>query len=88
MKAENLTWPEFAELSKTMTSVIIPWGSMEAHGTHLPLSTDTIVANYLAKLIAEKIDALIFEPKTPNRIKNECLCALPFLRGCGNCSEI
>ncbi|NVM30388.1 MAG: creatininase family protein [Candidatus Helarchaeota archaeon] len=59
MKAENLTWPEFKELSKTMKTVIIPWGSMEAHGTHLPLSTDTIVANHIAELIAEKINALI-----------------------------
>jgi creatinine amidohydrolase len=58
MRFENLTWTEFGEIRKSIKTVIIPWGAFEAHGTHLPLSTDTIIADYIAELIAEKIKAL------------------------------
>jgi len=44
MILEQLTMDEFAEgLQKTRT-VLIPFGSMEEHGSHLPLSTDTLQA--------------------------------------------
>lgn len=59
MKYEHLTWVEFKELIQSIKTIIIPWGSLEAHGTHLPLATDTIIANYFAELIAEKINAMV-----------------------------
>lgn len=39
--------------------VIIPVGSTEQHGPHLPLGTDTIIASELANRVAEKIDAYV-----------------------------
>ena len=62
MKFENLTWVKFKELSESIKTVIIPWGALEAHGTHLPLSTDTIIANHIAKLISEKVNAFLLPP--------------------------
>ncbi|MDX1373273.1 MAG: creatininase family protein, partial [Nitrososphaeraceae archaeon] len=38
--------------------VILPVGSLEQHGNHLPVSTDSIIAQYLAENVAEKIDAV------------------------------
>lgn len=38
---------------------ILPVGTLEAHGPHLPLSTDTICATGLALRVAEKLDALV-----------------------------
>lgn len=38
--------------------IIIPIGSLEQHGPHLPVSTDTIIIEHLAKNIAEKIQSL------------------------------
>lgn len=38
--------------------VILPVGSLEQHGNHLPVSTDSIIAEYLAENVAEKIDAV------------------------------
>jgi creatinine amidohydrolase len=34
-------------------------GALEAHGTHLPLGTDTIQSTFLAEKIAEKTNALV-----------------------------
>lgn len=35
--------------------IIIPLGSIEQHGPHLPISTDTIIAEYLANQLTKKI---------------------------------
>lgn len=38
--------------------VIIPIGSLEQHGDHLPVSTDSIIIEYLAKKVSEKFQSL------------------------------
>jgi creatinine amidohydrolase len=43
---------------KKSNQIIIPIGSLEQHGPHLPVSTDSIIIEYLAKNIAEKIQSL------------------------------
>ena len=43
---------------KKSNQIIIPIGSLEQHGPHLPVSTDTIIIEHLAKTIAEKIQSL------------------------------
>lgn len=42
--------------------VLLPIGSQEIHGALLPQGADTFVARAIAKLLAEKIDALIAPP--------------------------
>lgn len=39
--------------------IIIPIGSLEQHGPHLPLSTDTIIAQHIAELVSEKCNTLL-----------------------------
>ncbi len=52
MILEKITMPEFQQgLSKTRT-VIVPFGSVEEHGAHLPLGTDTIHVYELARATA------------------------------------
>ena len=43
---------------KKSNQIIIPIGSLEQHGPHLPVATDTIIIEHLAKTIAEKIQCL------------------------------
>jgi creatinine amidohydrolase len=51
---EDMTMPEFvAGLEKTRT-VFIPFGSTEEHGSHLPLSTDTLQAVSVGRRLAER----------------------------------
>lgn len=55
---ENMTWYEFNE-RKSKDVVILPIGSVEQHGPHLPLFTDTIISNNMATLLAEKINGIV-----------------------------
>ena len=62
MIIEEMTMTEFvAGLSRTRT-VLIPFGSVEEHGTHLPLSTDTIEAYEVAKKAALLIPLFVAPP--------------------------
>ena len=45
-----------------MDTAIIPLGSIEQHGLHLPFSTDTIIVEYLSKSVAQKIKAFLLPP--------------------------
>ena len=44
MRFEELTSPEVAALDRDKTVVILPLGSVEQHGNHMPLGTDTLLA--------------------------------------------
>jgi creatinine amidohydrolase len=53
---EELRWPEAEELrSRNDTVGLIPTGALEQHGPHLPLGTDFMVAEALARSVAEKL---------------------------------
>lgn len=53
------TWKEASELVQEDRLVIVPVGSTEAHGPHLPLDTDTHQAETVACRLAERIDAVV-----------------------------
>ncbi|MEO9276978.1 MAG: creatininase family protein [Nitrososphaera sp.] len=56
MILRDLTNTEFQNVRKSKKSVaIIPVGSIEQHGAHLPISTDSDIISYIAKKIAEKM---------------------------------
>ena len=62
MLIEEMTMTEFAAgLDRTRT-VYIPFGSVEEHGSHLPLSTDTIQAYEVGKRAAERIALFVCPP--------------------------
>lgn len=57
----ELTGPDFAKAVKQAEGVcIVPMGVMEKHGPHLPLATDCILADYIAKMAAEMEYAIVF----------------------------
>ncbi len=59
------TWVTVEESVKTghTTKVIVPIGSLEQHGPHLPLSTDTMIADYIAKQVTKRCaDAFLMPP--------------------------
>jgi len=49
---EELTWPESQSRFKEVDLALLPVGSTEQHGPHLPLDTDAFDANYLARRVA------------------------------------
>lgn len=50
----------YEEMSKKIA--VLPVGTLERHGDHLPLGTDTIVANYIAEKVSEALNAHLFPP--------------------------
>lgn len=44
-----LTWPEARDLPRATTVPLLPVGAIEAHGPHLPLATDVIIAEAMAR---------------------------------------
>lgn len=60
----DLTQPEIAAQLAHNALVILPAGSVEQHGPHLPTGTDTFAANVIAHAVAERMDALVL-PSTP-----------------------
>lgn len=62
MIIEDMTMPEFeAGLLRTRT-VLVPFGSTEEHGGHLPLSTDTLQAFEVGKRLAERRPLFVAPP--------------------------
>ncbi|WP_313674663.1 mycofactocin biosynthesis peptidyl-dipeptidase MftE [Mycolicibacterium sp.] len=53
------TW---AELADGAAIVLVPVGSTEQHGPHLPLDTDTRVATAVAAAVAANLDLLVAPP--------------------------
>src|SRR6476619_1555137 len=57
-KLAELTSPEIAEaLSRGIDVVIMPVGSTEQHGAHLPLSTDSLHTVAVLERVAESLPA-------------------------------
>jgi creatinine amidohydrolase len=51
---------DFRNVIKKKTGrAIVPIGSLEQHGAHLPVSTDSLIAEYIASAAVEKIPAFI-----------------------------
>ncbi|BCG47218.1 Creatinine amidohydrolase [Citrifermentans bremense] len=62
MLIETMTMEEFSRGLSVSKTVYIPFGSVEEHGSHLPLSTDTIEAYEVGKRAAERIPLFVAPP--------------------------
>ncbi len=59
MIIDEINMEEFKNgLQKTQT-IILPLGTVEEHGTHLPLGTDTMHAWEVSKMAAQKVDVFV-----------------------------
>jgi len=51
---QHYTWPELREAAKTQPVVILPIGSVEDHGRHLPLDTDNFLIWSICEAAAQR----------------------------------
>ena len=58
----NLTYVDIREYLKEKDTILVPMASLEQHGPHLPLYTDTITAVEVSKRVAEMIAVLHAPP--------------------------
>jgi len=56
---DELTDPEIAAALARSPRVVLPMGSVEQHGPHLPTGTDFFAATAISLAVAEHIDALV-----------------------------
>ncbi len=54
-KLAEMTWHEVRDLIGSRTAAIQPVGAIEAHGPHLPLATDVIIAEAMAREGARRL---------------------------------
>jgi creatinine amidohydrolase len=60
----RMTSPEAAEAMLRSRIVVLPVGSIEQHGPHLPNGTDTMAAELVAAGVADRLDA-VYAPLVP-----------------------
>jgi creatinine amidohydrolase len=51
----ELTWEDVRDLERSRTVALLPVGAIEAHGPHLPLGTDNVIAVAMARAGAERL---------------------------------
>lgn len=63
MRWQEMTSPEIGALDRERTIVLLPVGAVEQHGNHMPVGTDTMLAEGVALGVAEKrADVLVAPP--------------------------
>jgi len=58
----NLTYVDIRQYLQEKDTILVPMASLEQHGPHLPLYTDTITAVEVSKRVAEMIAVLHTPP--------------------------
>lgn len=63
----SMTWREVRDFIHERVVALLPLGSLEAHGPHLPLNTDVVIATEMVrrgskKLSAQGKDVLVYPP--------------------------
>jgi len=59
MMLQNLSWDEVEEYLNKRRDIILPFGSVEEHGYHLPLSTDGDIALAIATELGKELGILV-----------------------------
>lgn len=62
LEGRTAAWPQVEELARGGCVAVLPFGAFEQHGPHMPLSTDTIMAQELARRLAAQAGALLLPP--------------------------
>jgi creatinine amidohydrolase len=60
IELDTLTWPRVqAEIEAGRDTVVLALGATEQHGRHMPLATDALIGDHLARTVAERLDAFL-----------------------------
>ncbi|MEW6418321.1 MAG: creatininase family protein [Nitrospirota bacterium] len=51
---ENITMIEFKKYLRKTKTIVFPFGTIEEHGRHLPLNTDSLIIQEILKLVAKR----------------------------------
>lgn len=60
--AAQLPWPRIKALASSGVWALLPVGSTEAHGPHLPLNVDVVIAQEVCRRVGQTLEAVEFPP--------------------------
>jgi creatinine amidohydrolase len=63
VRLESATWTDLRSAGRA--TLVVPLGSTEQHGPHLPIGTDTLVAVAVAQAVVARRDDLVLAPAVP-----------------------
>ncbi|HQX63080.1 MAG TPA: creatininase family protein [Thermomicrobiales bacterium] len=65
-KLEEMSWPQVrAAIDAGQRTLVAAAGSMEQHGPHLPMQTDTLLGSFLAEAVVERLPGALQGPTIP-----------------------
>jgi creatinine amidohydrolase len=65
-RLDEMTWPEVrAAIDAGQRTVVAAAGSMEQHGPHLPLQTDTLLGTFLTSAVVDRLPGVFMGPTIP-----------------------
>ena len=57
---DKLTWPEVHEaIDGGRDTVVVAFGATEQHGPHMPIATDALLGDRMARDVADRLDAFV-----------------------------
>jgi creatinine amidohydrolase len=60
IELDTLTWPQVeAEIKTGRDTVVMALGATEQHGRHMPLATDALIGDHLARIVADRLEAFL-----------------------------
>ena len=60
LELDRMAWPDVkAELEAGRDTIVIAFGATEQHGPHMPLATDALLGDHLARLVADRLNAFV-----------------------------
>jgi creatinine amidohydrolase len=60
LELDRMTWPEVqAEQLAGRDLLVVALGATEQYGPHMPLGTDALIGDHLARLVADRLDAFV-----------------------------
>jgi creatinine amidohydrolase len=60
IELDTLTWPQVeAEIKAGRDTVVVALGATEQHGRHMPLATDALIGDHLARIVAGRLEAFL-----------------------------
>ncbi|MFC1803912.1 creatininase family protein, partial [Thermoproteota archaeon] len=59
---QEMSWPEVDEALTHTNIALVPVGSTEQHGLHMPLGVDTYIPMMLAEEVAKKTEVVLTPP--------------------------
>ena len=74
----EMTWTQVQGLDRSRVVALLPVGAVEAHGPHLPLGTDLIIAEAMVRNAAERLSA---RGRIPVILPTMAYSAAPFAAG-------